>query len=106
MWVLAHLGKQKRAAQAALFVWCRRWDTSAQEPPQAPVGLGMAPAGAHLTRCGFSPTLTNKKEQHKLLFLFGAGGGTPRPKSRRKRRLASEWRLRARISPDVGSRPP
>ena len=33
-------------------------------------------AGAHLTRCGFSPTLANKKEQHKLLFLFGAGGGT------------------------------
>ena len=29
-----------------------------------------------LTRCGFSPTLANKKEQHKLLFLFGAGGGT------------------------------
>ncbi len=38
--------------------------------------------------------------------LFGAGGGTPRPKSRRKRRLASEWRLRAHISPNVGSRPP
>lgn len=62
---------------------------------------GSHPVGSH-------PRHTAKKHSTRKwgTVLFGAGGGTPRPKRRRKRRLASEWRLRARISPNVGSRPP
>ena len=72
-----------------------RWDCrkAACVRPDNQTALSLAFLGSHGSHLGFAvhTTATKKKQDTQLGILhFGAGGGTPRPKCRRKRRLASE----------------